>query len=302
MALAARHGMKIAVFRPLGLGELLLTVPALRALDAAYPAAHITLVGAARSRPLALRLRRYLDGYLEFPGFPGIPGRANLNALPGFFDQARAARFDLVLQMQGSGELANPLVLLMGGARTAGYYRFGRFCPDPGRYLPWHDEESEVERSLHLLEHLGAPAKGTQLEFPVQEGDLREAGRFGADGYAVAHPDPGPGASWTAARFAELGDALVAEGLPVALTGTARSGAVTRAIREAMREPALDLAGRTTLGSFGALVMRARLLVTAHPGVAVLAAATRTPAVLIAPGATLQDALQDVARALACAA
>jgi hypothetical protein len=42
--------------------------------------------------------------------------------------------------------------------------------------------------------------------------------------------------------------------------------------------------------------------VTAHPGVAVLAAATRTPAVLIAPGATLQDALQDIARALACAA
>src|SRR5512145_2185895 len=74
MALAARRCMKIAVFRPLGLGELLLTVPALRALDAAYPAAHITLVGAARSRPLALRLRRYVDGYLEFPGFPGIPG------------------------------------------------------------------------------------------------------------------------------------------------------------------------------------------------------------------------------------
>ena len=294
--------MKIAVFRPLGLGELLLTVPALRALDAAYPAAHITLVGAARSRPLALRLRRYVDGYLEFPGFPGIPGPANLNALPGFFDQARAARFDLVLQMQGSGELANPLVLLMGGARTAGYYRFGRFCPDPGRYLPWHDEESEVERSLRLLEHLGAPAKGAQLEFPVHEGDLREAGRFGADGHAVLHPDPRPGASWTPARFAELGDALAAEGLPVALTGTARSSPATRAVKQAMRAPALDLAGRTTLGSFGALVMRARLVVAAHPGVAVLAAATRTPAVLIAPGTTLPEALQDIARALACAA
>lgn len=302
MALAPVRSMKIAVFRPLGLGEVLQMVPALRALDAAYPAAHVTLVGAARARPLALRLRRYVDGYLEFPGFPGIPGPANLNALPAFFDQARAARFDLALQMQGSGELANPLIVLMGAARTAGHYRFGRFCPDPRRYLPWRDEESEVDRSLRLVGHVGAPAKGTQLEFPLYEGDLRDASRFGADGHALLHPDAGPGASWTPARFAELGDALAAEGLPVALTGTACSGALTRAVKEAMREPALDLAGRTTLGSFGALVMRARLMVTAHPGVAVLAAATRTPAVLIAPGATLQDALQDIARALACAA
>jgi ADP-heptose:LPS heptosyltransferase len=302
MALAALPGMKIALFRPLGLGELLLTVPALRALDAAYPAAHITLIGSARVRALALRLRRYLDGYLEFPGFPGIPGPSNLNALPGFFDQARAARFDLALQMQGSGEVANPLVVLLGAKRIAGYYRFGRFCPDPGRYVPWRDEDAEVLRSLRLLEHLGAPPKGTQLEFPLFESDAREAARFGAQGHALLHPSGGGGAGWAAARFAELGDALAAEGLPVALTGTERSGAITRAVREAMREPALDLAGRTTLGSFGAVVARARLVVTAHPGVAVLAAATHTPAVLIAPGATLQDALQDVARALACAA
>ncbi len=294
--------MKIAIFRPLGLGELLLTVPALRALDAAYPGAHITLIGSARARALALRLRRYIDGYLEFPGFPGIPGPANLNALPGFFDQARAARFDLALQMQGSGELANPLVILLGAARTAGYYRFGRFCPDPGRYLQWRDEDSEVLRSLRLLEHLGAPARGAHLEFPLHEGDQREAARFGAEGHALLHPAGGGRGGWTAARFAELADALAVDGLPVALTGTARMGALTRAVTEAMGEPALDLAGRTTLGSFGAVVARARLVVTAHPGVAVLAAATHTPAVLIAPGATLQDALQDVARALACAA
>jgi len=291
--------MKIALFRPLGLGELLLTVPALRALDAAYPAAHITLIGSARVRALALRLRRYLDGYLQFPGFPGIPGRSNLNALPGFFDEARAARFDLALQMQGSGEVANPLMVLLGAKRTAGYYRLGRFCPDPGRYVAWRDDDGEVLRSLRLLEHLGAPARGTHLEFPLLESDVREAARFGAEGHALLHPS---GAGWGAARFAELGDALAAEGLPVALTGTERSGAITRAVGEAMREPALDLAGRTTLGSFGAVVARARLVVTAHPGVAVLAAATHTPAVLIAPGATLQDALQDVARALACAA
>jgi len=56
------------------------------------------------------------------------------------------------------------------------------------------------------------------------------------------------------------------------------------------------------LGGLGALVSRARVVVSAHPGIGVLAAATRTPAVLVARGGALQDALRDIARALACAA
>ena len=295
--------MRIAVFCPLGLGEVLCTVPALRALDAAWPADHITLVGAASARPLAARLRRYLDGYLEFPGFPGIPGPARIAALPEFFDRARAARFDLALQMHGSGEIANPLVMLMGAVRTAGFYRFGRFTPDPGRYLQWRDDEAEPARWLRLLEHLGVPPRGSHLEFPLQEADFGEAGRFGLEGCALLHPDGGAGeAPWRAERFAELGDALAGEGLRVALTGAARSGALTGAIKDAMREPAADLAGRTTLGGLGALVARARVVVSAHPGIGVLAAATRTPAVLVARGGALQDALRDIARALAYAA
>jgi ADP-heptose:LPS heptosyltransferase len=294
--------MRIAVFRPLGLGALLQAVPALRALDAAHPEARITLIGAARTRAVALRLRRVIDAFLEFPGFPGIPGPADVAALPDFLEQARAMRFDLALQLQGSGEVANPLVLLMGAARTAGYYRFGRFCPDPRRYLPWRDEDAEPARSLQMLEHLGVPARGAHLEFPLEDGDFRDAARFAADGHALLHADPRGAASWTAPRLAELGDALAAEGLPVALTGAARSRGFTAGVKRMMRAPALDLAGRTSLGSFAALTARARVMVASHPGAAALAAATRTPAVLLTPSATLQDTLQDIARALACAA
>lgn len=294
--------MKIAVFRPSGLAGLLLAVPALRALAAAHPEADITLVGSARARPLALRLRRYAEAFLEFPGFPGMPGPHDLSALPDFFELARRARFDLALQLQGSGEIANPLVLVMGAARTAGFYRFGRFCPDPRRYLPWRDGEADPARSLRLLEHLGIAARGTHLELPLQDGDLREAARFGAEGYALLHVDSGEDGAWSAVRFAELGDALAAEGLPVALTGTLRSRGFAAGVKRAMRAPALDLAGRTTAGVFGALVARARVVVAADAGATVIAAATRTPAVRLPASASLQDALHDIARALACAA
>jgi ADP-heptose:LPS heptosyltransferase len=294
--------MNIAVFRPLGLGETLRAVPALRALQAALPEAQVTLIGLPQTRQLAGRLRRYVDAFLEFPGFPGLPGRTpDLRALPEFFDLARAWRFDVALQMQGSGEIANPLTVLLGARRTAGFYRFGRFCPDPRRYVEWHNGEPDVQRMLRLLEHNGVPASGTHLEFPLQEPDHREAASFGLKNYALLHPDARSD-PWPAEGHAELGDALALDGLRVALTAEAPGSILTRRIKDMMRQPALDLAGRTTLGGFGALVARARVVVTSNDGVATIAAATRTPCVLLPAGARLQDSLHEVARILACAA
>ena len=51
-----------------------------------------------------------------------------------------------------------------------------------------------------------------------------------------------------------------------------------------MREPALDLAGPTTLGALGAVVARARLVVCNDTGISHIAAATSTPSVVIACG------------------
>ncbi len=278
--------MRIAVLRALQLGDLLCTVPALRALDAAWPDARITLIGLPWARQFAARFRRYIDAYLEFPGFPGLRERdLDLQALPEFFQSSRNLHFDLVLQMQGSGEITNPLAVLLGAGRTAGFYRPGRFCPDPRRYLEWRDDEHEVLRWLRLVERLGAPARGTQLEFPLTDADYQEWRGLGLDHYAVLHPGSQlRSRRWPPERFAQVGDALAREGMQVVITGIAAEAGLVRRVREAMREPALDLAGRTTLGGLAALIARARLLVANDTGVSHIAAATRTPSVIIACG------------------
>jgi len=278
--------MKIAVFRALQLGDLLCAVPALRALRGAYPDATITLIALPWARELAARLRRYVDEFEEFPGFPAMPERApDMAAIPGFFERMRSKAFDLAIQLHGSGELTNPIVAFFGAHAIAGYYRPAHWSPGAERFHPWRDDEHEVLRWLRLVELLGAGPRGTHLEFPLRDADWQEWRSLRLHHYAAIHPGSQlPSRRWPAERFAEVGDALAAEGLRIVLTGTASEAELTRRVRNAMREPALDLAGATTLGGLGALVARARLLVCNDTGVSHLAAAMRTPSVVVACG------------------
>ena len=278
--------MKIAIFRALQLGDLLCAIPAVRAIRAANPPARIALVGLPWARELARRFSRYFDGFLEFPGFPGMPERApDVAAIPSFFRQAGDERFDLVLQMHGSGELTNPLAVLMGGALTAGFYRPGHYRPDAQRFFAWRDDEHEVLRWLRLAGELGMEARGAELEFPLAERDWAEWRALGLGDYAVLHAGSQlPSRRWPAERFAEVGDALAEEGLQVVLTGTAGEAGLVRKVSYEMHEPAIDLAGRTTLGGLAAVIARARLLVCNDTGVSHVAAATRTPSVVLACG------------------
>jgi len=278
--------MKIAVFRALQLGDLLCAVPALRALRGAYPDASITLIALPWARELAARLSQYIDDFVEFPGFPGMPERAaDMAAIPAFFERMRSAAYDLAIQLHGSGELSNPIVALLGAEAAAGYYRPGHWRPGAERFHQWRDDEHEVLRWLRLAELLGASPRGTHLEFPLREADWLEWRSLRLHHYAVIHPGSQlPSRRWPAERFAEVGDALAAEGLRIVLTGTGAESELTRKVQRAMREPAADLAGRTTLGALGALIARARLLVCNDTGVSHIAAAMRTRSVVVACG------------------
>ncbi|HEX5477677.1 MAG TPA: glycosyltransferase family 9 protein, partial [Burkholderiales bacterium] len=220
--------------------------------------------------------------------FPGMGERApDFASLPGFFERARDERFDLVLQLHGDGRFTNPLAVLMGAEATAGSWLPGRYCPDAGRFVPWQEEEPEILKYLRVLAKLGIEAKGTQLEFPLEEADWREFARLGLGdaSYAVVHPGAQlPSRRWPAERFAEVADRLSLDGLRIVLTGSAAEAPLTRQVRMAMRQSAVDLAGCTTLGGLAALVSRARLVVANDTGVSHVAAAVRTPSVIVSSG------------------
>lgn len=286
----------IAVFRALQLGDLLCAVPALRALKRSWPAARVTLIGLPWARELAARFPAYVDDFMEFPGFPGLPERGGSpHAVVEFLRAAQARQFDLALQLHGSGEVSNPIVALFGARRTAGFFREGRYCPDRAAFLPWRDEEPEIERGVRLAAALGAAPRGFELEAPVLPADLEQLeaiaahGRLTRGGYVCVHPGAQlESRRWYPERFAVVADALAERGLSVVVTGTAGEAPLARRVTERMRAPVVDLVGRTTLGALTALIDGARLVVANDTGVRHVAAARGTPCVAVACGSDVR--------------
>ena len=283
---------RIAVLRALQLGDLLCAVPALRALRAALPETHVTLICLPWGREFAKRFSEYIDDFLEFPGFPGLPEREfAAQQFPKFLSQAHAARFDLAIQMHGSGAFVNPLIALLGARLTAGYYVPGEWRPDAERFMAYPNDKPEVWRHLALMEFLGAPARGDWLEFPLDDRDYEEletvdTARSLAPGrYVCIHPGARyPSRRWGAERYAALADQLARRGFQVVVTGSNAEAALARELCEAMTEPSINLAGRTTLGALAALLSRARLLVSNDTGVSHVAAGLGLPSVVVVTG------------------
>lgn len=287
---------RVVVLRALMLGDLLCAVPALRALRAGLPAAQITLVGLPWAAELAQRLD-CVDHFIALPGYPGLPETpADVRALPRFLETVQRERYDLALQLHGSGAIVNSLLATLGARYHAGFHDGACWYPrereeEAALWRRWPQEGHEVMRLLALTDHLGLPRRGTALEFPVRPADRAQLTRLwpqvdAAEPYVCVHPGAQlPSRRWLPERFAQVADSLAKQGYRIVLTGSAAEAALVRRVEECMHARPINLAGRTSLWTLGALLERAVHLISNDTGISHIAAALGTPSVIVSCGA-----------------
>jgi ADP-heptose:LPS heptosyltransferase len=279
---------RIALFRALFVGDLLMTVPAFRALRCRFPDAEITLIGLPWARGFVPHVSHYIDRFVEFAGYPGIPEiEVDPARTARWLAEQRAYGYDLALQMHGDGTVTNALVAELGARVTAGFAR-----PGDRRLtysLPVEHDGHEILRWLTLTDYLGAPRRGARIDFPLTPDQERRADRLLAGAAGGSGPLIGLHAGskaenrrWPPEKFAVLGDELVERfGARIVLTGSEGERPLTASVAASMRRPALNLAGRTGIGEFAAVLARLDLLVTNDTGASHMAAATRTRSVVL---------------------
>ena len=274
----------IVVVRALGgVGDVLCAVPALTLLRRAAPDARVSYIGLPQAESLIARYLRLVDRFMPFPGFPGIVEHPHdPRALDAFLDTVRnSARFDLAIQMHGSGSVSNVFAALLGAERMAGYHLPGLWRPGPD-FAPFPDALDEVTRWTALIDRLFETGASAPLAFPLAEEERWSLEALEGRRYAVVHAGSSdPSRRWPAARFAAVADRLLGMGLSVVLTGVRGEEEVVGAVRSAMAGHALDLCGQTTLSEAAALIDGAALVVTNDTGTSHLAAALGTPSVVL---------------------
>lgn len=260
-----------------GLGDLLCTVPAVRALRAARPDLHVGLATWPEMAGVVRRMSPWVDELVPFPGAPGIPERPPDGTFEQWAGAVSARGWDLALQVYGDNPAANAVTAATGARLVGGFAPTGTTGLDPTLHVPYPHELHEVDRHLRLLEHLGLPAGASRaLEWPLTADEEAEAASLGlAPGtYAVLHPGAtSPSRLWPVERFAEVADGLTAAGLQVVVGGVPSEAATTGAVVAASRSAVRDLTGRTSLGAYAALLRDAAVVVANDTGTAHLSAA-----------------------------
>lgn len=283
---------RILCVRADGLGDLLMTTPALHALR--QRARHLVLLTSRAGAACAPFLPDVDETLVyEAPWMKSAPARAGAEADRRFVAQLRARRFDAAVIFTVYSQSPLPAALLCYLADVP--LRLAHCRENPYQILTdWvHETEPEqgvrheAQRQLDLVASIGAAVADDRLRFVVTPSAQQAADRILADsGLDIARPwvliHPGasaPSRRYPAPLFAEAASRLVGNGLQVAFSGLDAERELVEDVRVRMRAPSWSFAGRLDLGALAGMIRRAPLVISNNTGPAHLAAALGTPLV-----------------------
>ncbi len=275
--------MKILLIRLSAIGDVVRTLPALTCLRRGYPDAHIAWAVEEAAHDI-VKDQPDLDETLVFPRralsrivlHPGETGGA-LRALRGFRDVLRSARFDMVIDFQGTVKSA--LIARMTGAgRIVG---LGRGHAREMSHLLYSDpvplppgKMSRVDRALALVSHLGLPVEGATSGIPERAEDREFVEAFLARIDARVPPAVVfPGTSRTQAykrypprHFARAADEVAERtGSRVVVAWGPGEEDIADEVIAGMTTPAI-LAPPLSLGQLTSLIRRCRVFIAGDTG------------------------------------
>jgi ADP-heptose:LPS heptosyltransferase len=251
----------VLALRALNIGDLLVAVPALRALRRAHPDHRLVLATTATLAPLVDRVE-VVDQLLPTADPTAVPWTGPAP--------------DVAVNLHGTGPQSHRALEALDPRRRIGFR-----CPETGP--GWESPDWDAIAATHPHERARWCALLQVVGIPADPADLRLSPSPERTGRVLVHPGAAFGAKrWPLDRFAAVAAALDGPESPVLITGSPGERGLAEAVAQEARLP-VDrvLAGRTDLGELCDLVAGAGLVVSGDTGIAHLASAYGTPSVVL---------------------
>jgi len=270
-----------------GIGDFILSLPALKGLRNAFKDARIVLLTTPRTAVFAASYP-YLNEVLPFD--------CNLlTALPRLIE-LRQRRFDLALNMRSivSRTSAYKMAGLFYFIRPR--YKVGRDTEGRGFFFDLKIPEEaigdlpEYEYDLKAVRALGVKAEYSLPEIPISEAGISYVDQFlalnnvaGDDIIVGVNPGaPYPAKRWPPENFAKVIDILNAQlACKIILTGSRDELEIAESVRRRAKSKVIIAVGKTSLKQLAALIKRCNVYITNDTGAMHIAAVLKTPLVAI---------------------
>ena len=281
---------RIVVRAPNWLGDVVMSVPALRQLRRGFPDSHITVVTREVNADV------FTDA--EFVDDVMIHDRASLRSLSHQVREWRERKFDLALLLQNAFQAAAVAFLARVPIRI-GYRadRRGMLLTHAVPLPVWKNDRHEIYYYLDLVRDLEklagyAPAQKIDADFTLCVSEQRGREAFEILRGVGIHADlplvllcPGSINSrakrWPTERYAALADLFSESGSQVALIGSSAEVEISRQVSSQTRHRPVVLTGRTSVAEVIAIIRIADILITNDTGPAHIGSAIGTPTLVI---------------------
>jgi lipopolysaccharide heptosyltransferase III len=275
---------RVLVVRLRSIGDTVLATPCLYALKRFVPSAQVDIVLEDWVAPL-------LNGFEHVDNIITLQ-RKSATSRARVARQLRTNRYDVVYNLHG-GTTATLLTRASGAKHRVGYadYQYSRLHQHqaPSAAVLWDRAKTHsVEQQLSLLGWTGVPVTDrpatrlavTQESAEAVSARLRSTGLH-EDDFVLIHPTAAfDTKQWSTEKFARLVEMLAERGLKSVVI-TSESEAAVAANLERETSVPFTIFTNLSLPEVTALAVRARLFVGNDSGIAHIAAAVATPAVVI---------------------
>jgi heptosyltransferase III len=265
---------RILIVRLRSIGDTVLSTPSLIALRRFLPAAQIDVLLEDWCAPV-------LEGFEAVDNILKVGKTAGSRLRTAW--QLRRNKYDVAFNLHG-GTTATFFVRASGAKHRVGFasyqysFLYNHLALSPQEF--WRQEKvHSAEQQLALLGSVGVPVE----DKPKSKLTILEKSAVRSSGlpFALIHPVAAFATKqWSAENFAEIAEFLVQKGLQIVAVGTKKERETLDKLQQSSQVP-IQRYDNLTLPQITNLASRAKIFVGNDSGIAHIAAAIKTPSVVI---------------------